>query len=258
MAAVVDYDQTRVGQITRKAFSEAQWNYTVLAPPNHQSRDINRLEARYIARKATHFDQACRLDQGLSSFPAPEVSDVLARQGIGGKGTKWPGENFDEKWKVDGKSSKRGVRRISTKNGKSCGYATTSMRHSDLTRDANSSLFLSNAIRIIAPPKEVPTKVSFFKSFITMKSVNASAKCSNVYRKCTGAGDFATPRQIDRIKLKTSRSPSHTRFQMNLFEPKPCTKTAGSPVPPLATARLLASNLIFLTFLTGSHLKFAT
>ena len=33
-----------------------------------------------------------------------------------------------------------------------------------------------------------------------------------------------------------------------MFEPKPCTKTAGSPMPPVSTERRLTSNLLSLSF----------
>ena len=35
MTAVVNYDKAQVGQITRKAFANPQWNYAILTPPNH-------------------------------------------------------------------------------------------------------------------------------------------------------------------------------------------------------------------------------
>src|SRR6202022_3652137 len=47
---------------------------------------------------------------------------------------------------------------------------------------------------------------------------------------------------------KTSRSPSHTSRQMSLLEPKPCTKTAGAPTPPVLTARQPESNVFIPTF----------
>src|SRR5690349_20238467 len=50
-----------------------------------------------------------------------------------------------------------------------------------------------------------------------------------------------------------SLSPRHTGFQVNLLEPKPCTKTAGSPQPPVATARRLVSDL-FLFILRSACL----
>jgi hypothetical protein len=55
MTAVVNYNQMRVGQITCKPLAGSQGNYTIFTPPNHQSRQKNRVQALYIARKVFSF-----------------------------------------------------------------------------------------------------------------------------------------------------------------------------------------------------------
>src|SRR6266852_8143412 len=107
MTAVVNYNQARVGQITRKAFSESQWNDTISTPPNHQSRQMNCLKALYIAGKLFRVYQTRCLDQSFSNPLARIVSRVLRRQRNGSERTaeNWNSENFDEEWRVEGERS---------------------------------------------------------------------------------------------------------------------------------------------------------
>src|SRR5712671_5734510 len=105
MSAPVNHNEARVGQVTREAFSETQWNYSILTSPNHKSRQTNRLKAWCITNKVLGVYQTCCLGESLSNFPACIVSCVLRRQKYcrkaeGEPPPKWRPERFDEEWEV--------------------------------------------------------------------------------------------------------------------------------------------------------------
>src|SRR5947209_4854121 len=97
VAASLQDNQARIGQVAREAPPESDRNDLVFTTPNEQGRQMDCLEPRHIPREPLGLDEARCLDHRLARALAAEVLPVDATEK---SRNQWRGK--EKKWRVEG------------------------------------------------------------------------------------------------------------------------------------------------------------